>query len=300
MKPIATLCALAVLLAACANPIPSDAPPGTDIFLITMDGSTPPINLTDRPGYDNQPAFSPNSKTIYYTSQRGEQTDIYALPIDDLGADSAAGASSAQQITTTVESEYSPTMVPGLDAISVVRVEQDGKQLLWRLPLDGGQPKLLLPDIEPVGYHAWADETKLGLFVLGEPMTLQSAPVGPGIGRVLAENIGRGVQRMPDGRLAYVQIHDETRSSINAVNLVTGEIETLIDSRPGSQDFAIAQDGTIWMAQQNRVFSWRPGPSGSVRSGWQQRLQYDQPGLQNITRIALSADGQHIALAADR
>ena len=68
------------------------ATPNTDIFLsrITMrDGALivqPPLNLTRRDGYDNQPSFDAKGRVLYYTrrapnellrdSVRDVQTDI--------------------------------------------------------------------------------------------------------------------------------------------------------------------------------------------------------------------------------
>lgn len=265
-----------------------DAPPGTDVFLLELAELGTATNISARPGYDNQPAFAPDGKTIYFTSQRGHQTDIYGYDVDD------AGGTSLTQITDTVESEYSPTPVPGINALSVVRVEQDGKQLLWCLDLAGGDAKLLLPNIEPVGYHSWASAQQLALFVLGDTMTLQAAKVGADAGQVIASDIGRGIQRLPDGRIAFIQIVDQQRATISAANLQSHQIEVLIDTRPGSQDFAVSSDGTILMAQNNQLFGWHPR-----QDDWQLLASFEQPGLQKISRIAVSPDGSLLALVGD-
>ncbi len=52
------------------------APPATDIFLAPLSISSTdgrptigkPVNITSRPGYDNQPAFTPDSRSILFTS----------------------------------------------------------------------------------------------------------------------------------------------------------------------------------------------------------------------------------------
>jgi len=52
------------------------APPSTDIFLapIRMQNDKPtvgrPVNITQRPGYDNQPSFTPDSRSVLFTSVR--------------------------------------------------------------------------------------------------------------------------------------------------------------------------------------------------------------------------------------
>ena len=101
----------------------------------------------------------PDGKSILYTSFRNKQTDIYRYDIkhrrDYPGYEHA-------------ESEYSPTLMPDKKNISVVRVEADGKtQRLWKFPLAGGQPSLIIETLKPVGYHHWIDDHTVALFVLG-------------------------------------------------------------------------------------------------------------------------------------
>src|SRR5216110_2324765 len=67
--------------------------PDTEIFLAplsTRDGALivwPPINITNSPGYDNQPSFTPDGRSILFTSIRGSsadgpaQTDIYRYDV---------------------------------------------------------------------------------------------------------------------------------------------------------------------------------------------------------------------------
>ena len=61
-----------------------DKMPDTDIYLLNIKSSkdafsfSDPINITDRPGYDNQPAFLPDGSGILYTSIHDDgQADIY-------------------------------------------------------------------------------------------------------------------------------------------------------------------------------------------------------------------------------
>src|SRR5471030_1094663 len=187
---------------------PATAPPDTEIFLAPLTrGAAPavgrPVNITNSPGYDNQPAFTPDGAVILFTSIRGggTQTDIYRYDI-------ASGAT--RRVTSTPKSEYSPTVTPDEAHISVIRVEADGTQRLWRFTLDGRQPELVLADVKPVGYHAWADDHTLALFVLGQPATLQLADTRTGKAEIIARNVGRSVQRIPSrgnvsGTISFVE-----------------------------------------------------------------------------------------------
>ncbi len=171
-----------LLLLALAAPAAAQVP-ATDIFVATLKvakgpGGTAqwqvgaPVNVTHRPGYDNQPAFLPGGRSFLYTVIGDDaQADIYRY-------DLAAGKST--RLTTTTESEYSPTPLPQGRGFSVVRVEPDSTQRLWAFDLDGSHPRLLLPGVKPVGYHAWIDSVTVAVFVLGSPATLQLADLRTG------------------------------------------------------------------------------------------------------------------------
>ena len=58
----------------------------------------------------------------------------------------------------------------------------------------------MLENVKPVGYHAWADDHTLALFVLGQPATLQLADTRTGTARTIASDIGRSIQRIPANR----------------------------------------------------------------------------------------------------
>ena len=158
------------------TPSPTPGPPASDIFIIDLKNDKElklgqPVKITSAAGYNNQPSFLPDGQSILYTSIKDKQADIYRYDI-------RSGATT--QITKTTESEYSPTLMPDGKSISVVRVEADGTQRLWKFPLAGGEPALLLENIKPVGYHLWLDDHRLVLFILGRPNTLQLADVRNG------------------------------------------------------------------------------------------------------------------------
>src|SRR5262249_19832508 len=139
------------------------------------------VNITHTPGYDNQPSFTPDGAGLLFTSNRGgTQTDIYRYDI---------AAATTARLTDTPESEYSPTVTPDGKHLSVIRVEGDGTQRLWRFTLEGTEPELVLERVKPVGYHAWADDHTVALFVLGQPTTLQLADTRSGN----AVEVSRGI-----------------------------------------------------------------------------------------------------------
>ncbi len=264
-----------------------DQPPGTDIYLLELATLTaPPLNLTRRPGYDNQPSFSPDGRTVYYTRIEGGQADIYRIDIE-------TGAASA--VLESADSEYSPTPMPGRPALSVVRVEADQRQRLWSIPLDGSAPELIFPGLEPVGYHAWARPGVAALFVLGEPHTLQL--IGPdGQARVVAENIGRAIVADPTrpGAIAFVAKRDPGPWTIRELNTGSGEIASLIETLPQREDFTIGPAGDYWMGADGRLYCRR-----TASDGWRLMADLSGHGITNITRLAIDPAGRRLALVGD-
>ncbi|HEY4129976.1 MAG TPA: hypothetical protein VGM50_05140, partial [Gemmatimonadaceae bacterium] len=194
-----------VALSARAN---AQAAPSTDIFLapltITAAAITvgTPTNVTNRPGYDNQPTFTPDSRAILFTSTHDEaQSDIYRYTL---------ATKAIARVTSTPESEYSATIMPGGQRFSVIRVEHDSAQRLWSFAMDGSDPRLLVPTVKPVGYHAWIDPDNLALFVLGNPNALVHYDLRSGHADTLARNIGRSLAPTIGGGGFSFTAHDST------------------------------------------------------------------------------------------
>ena len=132
------MCLRALLVAAALTGQAAPSPPDTEVFLASLsvrDGKIEigkPINISNSPGYDNQPAFTPDGQSVLFTSVRGGRkpdpansaatgSDIYRYEI---------ATERLSQVTNTPEAEYSPTVTPDGSHISVIRVEADGTQRL--------------------------------------------------------------------------------------------------------------------------------------------------------------------------
>ncbi|MBP9068452.1 MAG: PD40 domain-containing protein [Bacteroidia bacterium] len=106
--------------------------PESDLWLAELDTKLPgkvrtAVNITNRPGYDNQPSFSKNGKLIYFTSVREDkQADVYTCSV---------GSKKITQITKTKESEYSPNETEFGNYLSVLHVTMDSIQTVKLLDL---------------------------------------------------------------------------------------------------------------------------------------------------------------------
>ena len=275
-----------------APPAPAAPPPATDIYELPFDGTaqglkaaTPRAVATDR-GYDNQPVYTPDGASILYTANRdGKQMDIYEFD---------RSKRTSRRLVSTPEGEYSPTITPDGSGVSVIRVEADGTQRLWRFDRGGSNPRLILTDIKPVGYHAWIDADQLVLFVLGQPATLQHARVSTGKSTVVAQNIGRSLQRIP-GKPAVSFIHREAADNVwvKQFDAATGQVTPLVRVVKGSDDPYVAwmNDGTMLMSGGSRIYAWRGGDAD-----WREVFDAAAHKLGTVTRLALAPDGRSLAV----
>lgn len=293
--------ALAALVPAAAHAqrgVPRTSPPApeSEIYLVplTVRGDTlkagVPLNLTRRTGYDNQPAFARDGRSIFYTSTRGTQSDIFRY-------DLATGLS-VPVLSSAPESEYSA--FPSLDdkAVHVIRVEADSTQRLWRVPLNASAPTVLFPEIKPVGYFAQPNDTTFAMFVLGSPATLQLGHTTTGRADVLARDIGRSLHRIPGtNAVSFVQ-KGSMPWRVMRLDPDTKAITPLVALPAGTEDVAWLDSTTLLTGTQTRLLRWRTG-SGAEASAWQPVADFAFAHLTHITRLAVSANRQYVAMVAD-
>ena len=284
-----------VVIALLALQAAAAGPPATDIYLADLRVSRGrvsvgvPVNVTARPGYDNQPFFLPDGRAFVYTSIREDsQADIYRYDID---------TKTSVRLTATRESEYSPTLLPDGSGFSVVRVEADSTQRLWAFDLAGSRPRLVLDSIKPVGYHAWGDAHTLVLFVLGSPSTLQIADAGfPSTrGEVFAKDIGRSLQRIP-GRasVSFVQRDSVAGNTLEELDIGRRRVRELTKTPPGADFFAWTPDGIVLSASGTTLYQWDLRRGGA----WEKVADLAAAGLSNVTRLAVSPQGDRLAIVA--
>jgi hypothetical protein len=295
-----SLCALSAAAAGAQGTTARAPVTDTDVFLATLRRTGnglqvgPVRNLTSRPGYDNQPAFSADGRTVYYTrmapnahkrdSVRDVQTDIWRIDLRRFRASA---------VTDTYESEYSAAETPDGRAVTVIRVERDSAQHLWRMPLAGGDPAArLVGVVKPVGYYAWSG-TSVAMFVLGAPATLQLADTARGTLDTIARDIGRGVKRVVGtARISFVQ-KAGADWYIDELDPATRRVTRLIATLPRVEDYAWLDSLTIIAGKDDRLYSWTRGTAE-----WRPLPILTGARVVGIGRVAVDGRGRQIAFTA--
>ena len=279
---------------------PAAGTPNTDIFLSRVtrrDGALivqPPINLTRRDGYDNQPSFDAQGRVIYYTrrapnalmrdSVRDVQTDIWSYALD---------GTAHVPVAVTAESEYSAQLTDDAKSITVVRVERDSAQHLWRFPLSAdGKPERLVGRVKRVGYYAWVG-SQVAMFVLGSPATLQLMDTVRGRIDTIAKDIGRGVKRVPGtSRVTFIQ-KTGTLWYIDELDPATKVVTRLLATLPTQEEYAWVDSATIVAGSGATLRTWTRG-----QPGWTVAVDLAYAALTNISRVTIDPTGNWLAFVA--
>ncbi|MGH8494653.1 MAG: TolB family protein, partial [Gammaproteobacteria bacterium] len=219
--------------------------PATDIWLAELSSTAgndgpAPVNITRRPGYDNQPAFLDSGRILFTSIGADGQSDIHVYDRQ---------TRATRQLTRTPESEYSPTPLPGGAGLSVVRVEADGTQTLWMYSAEGAPRERLVPALDNVGYHAWIAPNELAVFLVAEPPALRIVPAdGDGERRDVVSGIGRALVPVPGRRaVAYTEVtaQDDAAGRIELMvyDAADNKSRPLGDAPGAVEDFAWTPDG---------------------------------------------------------
>ncbi len=267
--------------------------PNTNIYLFQMEQQGDSSFLFKKPqfltafnsrGYNNQPSFISNDE-IYFSmgsTSESSQTDIVSLNLRTLVK---------TMVTQSEDREYSPSPLMEPYYFSCVRQEADGKntQRLWFFPIDrssAGKP--LLPVQTNVGYHCWLKDAMVALFIVGEPNKLAIANTLDKTVVTLTSNIGRCMQRLPNGNLAFIHKADESNWKIKELDVNTMRSTTIVAALPQSEDFVVLPNNTFLMAKGSKLFKYKKGWD----TQWLEIANFEKHNLKNITRMAISKNGK--------
>jgi Tol biopolymer transport system component len=282
-KPLTFLLLIAVVFSTRAQ-----QPPGTEIYLLDLSVKekkvvvSNPENVTNRPGYDNQPGFHPDKPLLYYTSATdGGKTDLVEYNFKK---------KKSRKITNTSEREYSPTVTPDKKFLSCIIQRDNGAQDLGKYPIDGGEPTVLVNTLT-VGYHAWINPESLLVFVLGDTMTLQRYDLASKQSVIVAKSIGRSLHKVPGTlSMSFVTKVTDTMSVLNKLN-TDGTVEPIVNTLHGREDLTWTPDGKVIMSDGRKLFYFQPGKSIE----WTEIEGHPMPPG-TITRLAVNAEGNKLAI----
>ncbi len=242
----------------------------------------PANKISINQGYNNQPFFM-NDTTILYahiTPDTRSHIFEYILPLQK-----------TTQLTHTLQSEYSPRMLPSKDGFSVVTVEPDSTQRLWAYNTDGTNGKLLAPFTDSVGYYVWQNDSEFVANIITDPQSLHFCNINKKKTLPAAKNIGRCMQISESGNLYFTIVgQDKVRWLCKIED--NGAVSPQIEFYPGVEDFVISNSNIIFCAKGGLIYY----TDMNYKLGWRLCGNFESYGLKKIARLALSPNNKKIAL----
>lgn len=264
----------------------------TEVYLynLSIDKEGPRLteqrNISNNEGYDNQPSFY-NDNIVLFASTINGQTDIAKYNIRD---------QKATWISQTAQgSEYSPIKIPNQKAISSVRLDTTGKQLLYQYDFITGKSKVLLKDLI-VGYHCWYTKDVIISSVLEDGgLSLVVSNIMNKTNKTIQQKTGRSLHKIPNTKLISYISKENEQWEIRSLNPVTGETKKIIKTISGAEDMCWLIDGTILMPKGNTIFKFNPQKDTS----WSIFYQFQNKEIANISRIVSNEIGSLLALVSE-
>ena len=262
--------------------------PDTDLWLFKIKTEDKKLilgegkNITSRKGYDSQPSFTPDNKSILYVSIRDDkQADVYRY---DLGKEQSF------QLTKTKESEYSPSYTPDGKTISCVVVEADSVQRLWLYNLDGAVNKCYNKEIDSIGYYSWLSNDTLLYYKLTEPHSLRMFIETGKADKWICNHPCRAFKYLGENLFLY-GLKDSVSVQYRIYNPVIRRSDEYANHKSKSEDF-------IWHKQYGLIKSegaqllWFNG----LDKIWELMFDFAPKGIKKITRFAFDSKNKNIVI----
>ncbi|MFC0605048.1 nuclear transport factor 2 family protein [Winogradskyella pulchriflava] len=264
----------------------------TEIFLFDIEQNNSKIqvknanNISNNKGYDNQPSFL-NEDNILFASTRNGQTDIAQYNIN---------YKSKIFINSTQGGEYTPLKIPNKNAVSAVRLDEDGKQRLYSYNLSNGESTELIKDLV-VAYYTWYNEdTVVSAVIEDENLNLYVTNVLDGKSERYATNVGRSFHKIPNSNLvSFIYKESDKQWQIRSLNPLTGRTRLIANTIEGIEDICWLSNNTILSGKGGILYKL------TLRhdNNWKKVADLTADGITNITRMALNSNATKLLIAGE-
>ncbi len=242
-------------------------------------------NISQNEGYDNQPSFYDDQKVLFASTRNG-QTDILLYNLEN---------DAKSWLSDTPGGEYSPTRIPNSEDVSAIRLDPDGKQLLYRYDFKTGTSKPLIKDLV-VGYHTWFNENMVVSSVLDEgSLSLMVSRLNETRSYKFQKQIGRSLHKIPNSELVSYISKEKEYWEIKSVDPISGATKLITYALPEKEDLCWLADGTILMATNNYLMKFNP----TTDQNWSILKTFTDDNIVNISRLAVNPSNTKLALVAE-
>lgn len=264
---------------------------------------TKPVSISGKNAYNDEPVFSPDGKNILFTSHSDSlgHTEIYKYQMK---------TKTSALFTASADAKRAPAIMPDGKNVSFI-VSQDGvHQRLWKMPLAGGTPELVLKERDSIGNYCWMSNDSVALQILTSPPSLHGASISTGAARLVASNVSSCIRRMPAnlpvlGKWEDVWIFiEKSKDNVRTLkSFVYGKKGKLIvmqlcpncEMLERSDNFCLIRAG-IFTARDSKIYILDDGAA----EGWSEVADLAKYGIKNIKYITFSPDEKRLLVVSTK
>lgn len=266
----------------------------SEVFVIDLGNSdgkitvSNPVNISNSPGYDNQPSFGIGGKSVLFTSARnGKNPDIYEYVLASM---------TLNQITDSIESEYTPR-VQDENTITFVREGEGQEMSVFAFDRASKAIAYALKNKEPVAYYDWNS-------VGGALVWIRYASMAHYVHPSKNTNIFVTDQVLPStphnipGTLKFSFLHRQGNDEvwIKEYDPETRTVRPIVQPKDEKVDYCWMPDGSILMGSGTKLYRYHE----KADMEWKMLADLSEFGLKKITRLAASKDGKKIAVVSNQ
>ena len=266
--------------------------PETDIWLFKIDKKdgkfvySNPLNINNRAGYDNQPVFSSDDKSILYVSiDNSQQADIYRYDIK---------TKLHVNVTKTQVSEYSPTIMPGGSGYSSVVVEQDSAQRIWEYSLTGSFVKISHQGTDSVGYHTWLNKDTLLYYKLTNPHSLRVLDLTSDKDSWICDNPTRAFKKIENSSRFIYGVKETSSIQYRIYDPVLRESKFYATHNSLSEDFIWHPELGLIKSENAELLHYN-----EQSKTWEVLFSFSGIGVKKITRFVFDSKSKQLAIVSN-
>jgi Tol biopolymer transport system component len=268
--------------------------PNPEIFLFSVERNADKFtftggkNITNNPGYDNQPSFSLDNRSLLFTSTRtGKDTNIYEYLLAD---------GKTVQLTTSEDNEYTPKEFDA-NTLNFIREGKGQEMTVYKYDRQTKQESPALKNKEPVAYYAfnskgdalvwiryayfihWVNpEKNINKFVTdyGQPSTPQRIPG--------TDNF-TFMKRLPNDELWIMEFNPSNQA-----------VRPIVQPKDSKLTYCWMPDGSLLTGSGTKLFRF----DEKTDKTWVQIADLSSFGIKDIGRVAVSPDGKNLAVVSNQ
>jgi hypothetical protein len=244
------------------------------------------INVSNDPGYDNQPSFQSNNILLFAGNNEG-QTDIaqYHIKFKNRFWYHKGSASS----------QYSPQRIPNSQHVLSVHLDSTGRQRLYHHHITTGVFEEAHPELQVAYFTLYDENTLVGSVLADNGLDMVVVDLKTKAVDTLFHGAGRSFHKIPNTKaVSYTLRNEEGNFDIYQLDMETFDSFFVTQLPIGVQDHIWINETTLLLGSGDKLFLYDLFGNGD----WQLVADLSSYQITDITRLALSPDGKKLALVA--